>query len=1138
MKFAFSLLPVAVCLLSVACCGMAETMRVRFPAAAGIPNIRQPPYNAKGDGTTDDTTAFQKALLDDHALIYIPDGIYIIADTLRWGASEKRQVLQGESQDGTVIKLLERAGGYQNPTAPKPMIWTGKAPAQRFRNGLRNLTLDTGKGNPGAIGAQFIANNQGGITQVTFRDSGNCALIGLDLGYTDEQGPCLIRGVVVEGFETGISCKYGVDSVTFERINLVGQRKQGIRNDGQCISLRKVTSLNVVPALVNLSGSSLAVIVDSVFQGEGAAAGRAAIENGSALFARNIDASGYARAITNTGGHEQSPEGVAIKEFVSHGVLSLFRSPPTSLNLPVKDTPEPTWDPPEKWVSVADFGPPVPIELRRKSDNKRFDATNWAPALQRAIDSGASTIYFPRTMGKFGLFGTIHVRANVRHIFGCESTGYTMSASTQEASMFDPRHDPVFSIEAGTAPTVTIERFDTWYMPFSFQQRSARTLVVRSLSFHGVETTPGSGDVFLEDVRAKQVTVRQSTVYARQINPEGDEEPRLLVDKGTLWILGLKTEGDHTIAKVVSGGALEVVGGFIYANKAYLWPKQMFINEDSNLSVSVGEGVTKRNAPFNQVIEVRNNKTNRLAKGEGYSRGAGAMIPLYVGRQGTMRGEVAAPRALTALKEAANGVLLTWEHKGENTEGFEVEILAGEDVLHRQLIQSDRRSVKISKGLLAGKTYRCRVTAYNAENGTSSETSLSLPSGQPAGQGTGLQGAYFRGEAFDELKLTRTDPAIDFTWGSEAAAKGLHPEHFSIRWTGQLTPRFSDDYRFTIDCDDAARLWIGGELVVDAWMSAKNATGRHRLEAGVAVPVRVDYVERGGGANIKLSWQSANEPKAIIPASQLTPDQQALPAVHFTGNRTQNVKESGGTVVVTLARTPPFDTELSVPLQVTGTGVHGIDFQLKEPHVQFAAGQEHSTTTVTLIDNPVGGPDRSLVLMPAPRAAYIHVGGNWTLAIADDDMPPSGNGTGLYGTYYAKIDLTDPKGSRIDPSLDFTWGKASPFPGLQVKGCSAQWRGQIQPLFSEVYAFDAQVGKYGGIRVRIDGRLVIDRWDTKTAPLRGILELKAGRKVDIEVSYFNLRDYGASAVLNWSSPSQYHQPIPSSQLYPPQNTVP
>jgi hypothetical protein len=84
---------------------------VRFPADAGIVDVTWPPYSAKGDGKTDDTKAIQQAL-DDHpaggAIIYLPNGTYLVSDTLRWpqgprgGLEQKNTILQGQSRDKAV----------------------------------------------------------------------------------------------------------------------------------------------------------------------------------------------------------------------------------------------------------------------------------------------------------------------------------------------------------------------------------------------------------------------------------------------------------------------------------------------------------------------------------------------------------------------------------------------------------------------------------------------------------------------------------------------------------------------------------------------------------------------------------------------------------------------------------------------------------------------------------------------------------------------------------------------------------------------------------------------------------------------------------------------------------------------------
>ena len=81
---------------------------VVFPPDAGIVDVTKAPYYAKGDGRTDDTQAIQQALTDhpnQGAIIYLPNGTYLIGDTLKWphglrgGMEEKNTVLQGQSRD-------------------------------------------------------------------------------------------------------------------------------------------------------------------------------------------------------------------------------------------------------------------------------------------------------------------------------------------------------------------------------------------------------------------------------------------------------------------------------------------------------------------------------------------------------------------------------------------------------------------------------------------------------------------------------------------------------------------------------------------------------------------------------------------------------------------------------------------------------------------------------------------------------------------------------------------------------------------------------------------------------------------------------------------------------------------------------
>ena len=146
--------------------GRLAAENIVFPDDAGVIDVTKPPYSAKGDGRTDAAEAIQQALLEHgngNKIIYLPNGVYRLSTTLRWPngeneTSQRATILQGQSREGTRLELMDYSPGFNNPGRPRPMLWTGGEHQRHFRNSVRNLTLHTGVGNPGAIGIQFKCN--------------------------------------------------------------------------------------------------------------------------------------------------------------------------------------------------------------------------------------------------------------------------------------------------------------------------------------------------------------------------------------------------------------------------------------------------------------------------------------------------------------------------------------------------------------------------------------------------------------------------------------------------------------------------------------------------------------------------------------------------------------------------------------------------------------------------------------------------------------------------------------------------------------------------------------------------------------------------------------------------------------------
>lgn len=583
---------------------LAGSENIVYPADAGVLDVTKSPYFARADGVHDDTSAIQKALDDateKSAIVYLPNGIYQISDTLRWGGAEGQQrftVLQGQSRRGTVIRLRDACPGFDLSRRPKPLVYTGHAPAQRFGNGIYNLTLDTGVKNPGAVGAQFIANNQGGMSDVSIISGDGQGVAGLDMGYTDEQGPCLISRVSVTGFDIGIRVQTSVASETLENIALAHQNTVGVLNGGQPCTIRRLRSVNAVSALHAAAGFT--TLIDADLTGIGPAKRLPAIVCEGTLTARDIRTRGYKAAIAQqTTASQKTLAGPNVALFLSRPAVSLGETPTAGLRLPIRETPPVSDVPLSEWISPQKFG------ARANDDLDDSDA------LQKAIDSGASVVYLPR--GNYKIAKTVILRGSVKRLVACRAWLAPMAPLTTQNA-------PLFRLADGVAPTVFLDSLITDFSggPYFFVEHdSRRALVLRRdcINFQAADafrtSLHGTGDVFLEDVVGRYFKFRRQSVWARQFNPEGDGT-HIVNDGGVLWILGLKTEGGGTLADTRAGGKTEILGGLSYT-VGRIDDAPMLSVTDAQASFSFCE-VCYTGRPFPVVFsETRAGKTRTIA---------------------------------------------------------------------------------------------------------------------------------------------------------------------------------------------------------------------------------------------------------------------------------------------------------------------------------------------------------------------------------------------------------------------------------------------------------------------------------------------------------------------------------------------
>ncbi len=544
-------------------------------AEGGVINVKD--YGARGDGITDDTEAFRRAISRDeiangNKIVYVPNGTYIVSDTIEWprgahgGLFYKRTTLLGESREGAIIQLVNNNPKFSSGES-KPVLDTKDNRANGFRNRIENLTVHVGSGNRDAIGIKLNSNNGGGVFNVSIISGDGQGAHGLNL-TSAEIGPLLIKNVSVEGFDQGILVGGGTtNSITMENISLSRQNQAGIEQVMQVLTVRNLKSINSVPAVFIKAHSATLALFGAELQGENNS--KTALitqyrENGRAtpgerrtinVFLSDIKQSGY----RNTGeiyncetGQQETLRG-NINEWSCGEPLRGLSTQTQMLNLPIEETPY----------------------IQHDLNNIAVVQGNTSADIQAAIDTpGVKTVFLPNRF--YDISEPVAIRGSVQKIIG-------MGARFSRDAV-----DPIFIFENGDESVVVIERMED----LSIEHNAARTLVVKHSALKSYRnTSQGTGNVFFEDLVSGETRIQGQKAWARSLNVEiipPDSEAKILNDGGQLWILGLKTEKPGTILETRNNGSTVVQGGFIYINSDIPDtnpPQAQYINDNSKVSI-------------------------------------------------------------------------------------------------------------------------------------------------------------------------------------------------------------------------------------------------------------------------------------------------------------------------------------------------------------------------------------------------------------------------------------------------------------------------------------------------------------------------------------------------------------------------
>jgi uncharacterized protein (DUF1800 family) len=224
----------------------------------------------------------------------------------------------------------------------------------------------------------------------------------------------------------------------------------------------------------------------------------------------------------------------------------------------------------------------------------------------------------------------------------------------------------------------------------------------------------------------------------------------------------------------------------------------------------------------------------------------------------------------------------------------------------------------------------------------------------PTQKGAGLFAQYFTNSSTTytnaanfnptNLFLTRIDPTIDFIWGptnSPNLSNGL----YSVRWTGQIQPQYSESYVFDVLSDDGVKLWVNDQLLIDKWQTQNGGsewTNAITLQGGTRYDIKMEYLQTGSKAQAHLYWYSFDQSRQIIPSTALYPTNSlngsssnapavitsALSAFGFVGQPFSfNVTGANTPLGFTITNLPPGLNFNSTNGLISGTPVIAGDYQ-------------------------------------------------------------------------------------------------------------------------------------------------------------------------------------------------------------------
>ncbi len=525
-------------------------------------NVKEAPFNAKGDGISDDTQAIQAAIyasLEDGGtkVVYIPNGNYLISSSLQLSMSDGSPArygpwIKGENKFSVKI-LLQNASSAFSSNDTTALFGMMEVPCEgnsqlHEHKSIENISFELND-NPNACAIKMCGQTSM-IKHVRINGKGN--ELGIALGNEQIPSNALVLKSEISNCKTGIQCinehsNYTLSEVSCRSIGtgiLIKEANVSIDNFNYLDGLEAGILADDGKATFNVVNSTFTYNTNNSF-----------LFTFSNFYARSINLLNLSFQIPDNLFGTFNEAGNIIEETYS---AEVFKSQEGDLDgmlrIPVKTSPDIEYDENiDNWVNVADFGADCTDDID--------DSEAIQNAVDFAVSNNKTTIYFPGC----ALNGTdvyimedqyVTLSGSISHVIGLgyanlKGNGFILNKTYSDEISFQHLY--------GTFNRLSIENSDV-----------KRTVLIEDVT--GTGLTTDNGFTYLNNFAGTiSITNPFSETYGRAINTYLYDEDvanegivNIVNQGGTLWLSGVRNEQPNSVMATVAGGRSELLGGMMY----------------------------------------------------------------------------------------------------------------------------------------------------------------------------------------------------------------------------------------------------------------------------------------------------------------------------------------------------------------------------------------------------------------------------------------------------------------------------------------------------------------------------------------------------------------------------------------------